>query len=288
MKTITLFSFCLIFCLLNSIPVWAQITRGDIPESPDVTVEVILLNNTRHTGNVISANDDELELRTDSGRIFIEFSSIRSIRELDPTRRTASWFENPNTSRLFFSPTARPLNKGDGYYQNIYVFFNNFAYAVTDNIALTAGFSLVPGVRLGNQLYLISGKFGYEVSENNYIGAGVGAASVDGFDNGLVLGYANYTRAFQRASLTGGITGFSVDDEAGTYAFYAGGDYRLWQRIAFVTENFYFPEADDGLVVSYGLRFMGERISFDLAWFRPGLGSGMGVGIPYVDVVFNF
>lgn len=138
MKTTLLFSFCLIFCLMSSISAWAQITGSDIPESPDVTVEVILLNNTRHTGNVISATDEELELRTDSGRIFIELSSIRSIRELDLNRRSTSWFENPNTSRLFFSPTARPLNKGDGYYQNIYVFFNNLAYAVTDNIALTA------------------------------------------------------------------------------------------------------------------------------------------------------
>ncbi|MDX1642187.1 MAG: hypothetical protein R3220_10845, partial [Balneolaceae bacterium] len=84
------------------------------------------------------------------------------------------------------------------------------------------------------------------------------------------------------------ITTFSVADDIGTYALYFGGDYRLIQRIAFVTENFVFPDVDDSLVLSYGLRFIGENMSFDLAFFRPGLGTDIGFGIPYVDFVFNF
>lgn len=49
-----------------------------------------------------------------------------------------------------------------------------------------------------------------------------------------------------------------------------------------------FPDADDVFIVSYGIRLMGEEISFDLALFRPGLGTDYVFGIPYIDFVFNF
>ncbi|MCC5907337.1 MAG: hypothetical protein JJU13_14085 [Balneolaceae bacterium] len=288
MKTlfVTLFvSSCLFFPVI----LFAQITPADVVVDSNKTVEITLADRSTLIGNIISVDDNELELRKDATRIFVQLSQIRSIREVDLTRKGALWFENPNNSRLFFSPTARPLKKGDGYYQNIYVFFNNFAYAATDNIAVTAGFTLLPTVRLTEQLYFLTGKFGMEVSPNNYLGGGLGLATAGGADEGLVIGYANYTRSFHRASLTGGVAGFTLSDsDAGTYAFYFGGDYRVSQRVALVTENFIFPESPDPFGISYGVRLMGQRMSFDLAYFQPGLGSDVGFGIPYVDVVINF
>lgn len=266
----------------------AQTSPSDIEVDSSKTVEIELTNSTTLTGSVLSVTETELELQQESGRTFILLSRIRTIREIDNTRKKNRWFPNPNYSRLFFSPTAQPLQKNSGYYQNIYVFFNNLAYAVSDNIAFTGGFSMLPGVGISEQLYFFTGKFGYEVSEGHFVGAGLGAASANTFEDALVIGYANYTHSFHRGSLTGGFTTFSVDEEIGTYALYFGGDYRLIQRISFVTENFVFPEAGDELVLSYGLRFMGENMSFDLAFFRPGLGTDIGFGIPYVDFVFNF
>ncbi|NBC64032.1 MAG: hypothetical protein GVY07_00030 [Bacteroidetes bacterium] len=213
---------------------------------------------------------------------------IREIHSVDLTKKGTQWFPNPNYSRLFFSPTAQPIQKNSGYYQNIYVFFNNVAYAVNDNIAFTGGFSMIPSVSISNQLYFFTGKVGFEVADDHFLGGGLGAASANTFEDALIIGYANYTRGFHRGNITGGVTTFSIEEEIGTYALYFGGDYRLIQRISFVTENFIFPEAGDEFVLSYGLRFMGENMSFDLAFFRPGLGTDIGFGIPYVDFVFNF
>ncbi len=268
---------------------FAQISPGDVEVDSSKTVEITLTDRSTLIGYIVSVDDEELELRKDATRIFVQLSQIRSIREVDLTRKGALWFENPNYSRLFFSPTARPLKKGDGYYQNIYIFFNNFAYAATDNIAFTAGFTLIPARRISEQLYFLTGKFGMEVSPGNYIGGGLGVATAGGAEEGLVIGYANYTRSFHRASLTGGVAGFTLSDtDAGTYAFYFGGDYRISQRVALVTENFIFPESPDPFGISYGVRLMGQRMSFDLAYFRPGLGSDVGFGVPYASVVFNF
>lgn len=102
-----------------------------------------------------------------------------------------------------------------------------------------------------------------------------------------MIGFGNYTYAFSRGSLTTGLTGFSVTDETGAFAILFGGDYRLSQRIAFVSENHFFPQ-EGATILSYGLRFMGEQMSFDLAFFHPGIGNDLGFGIPFIDFVFNF
>lgn len=277
----------LLFLIFPAIS-FAQISPSDVEVDSSKTVEIELRNNSTLTGTIVSVSDNELELQQEDGRTFIRLSRIRAIHDLNTTRKGTRWFSNPNYSRLFFSPTAQPLQKGNGYYQNIYVFFNNVAYAVSDNIAFTGGFSMLPGISITDQLYFFTGKAGFEIADGHYIGGGLGVASANTFEDALFLGYGNYTHAFHRGSITGGITGFSASEDAGTYAVYFGGDYRLIQRIAFVTENFVFPDVDDSLVLSYGLRFMGENMSFDLAFFRPGLGTDIGFGIPYVDFVFNF
>jgi hypothetical protein len=282
---------CFLFFIFTLFPLllFSQISPDEIAVDSTKTVELRLADGSVLVGNILSVDEDELELRKDATRIFVRLDQIRSVREIDLTRKGALWFENPNYSRLFFSPTARPLRKGDGYYQNIYVFFNNFAYAATDHIALTAGFTLLPTIRISEQLYFLTGKFGMEVAENHYLGGGLGFAGAGEANEGIIIGYANYTRSFHRASFTGGAAAFTLSNtDAGTYAFYFGGDYRLSQRVAVVSENFIFPESDDPLGISYGLRLMGQRMSFDLAYFRPGLGSDVGLGIPYVDVVINF
>lgn len=278
----------LLLFLLFPIISFAQISSSDVEVDSSKTVEVELRNGSILTGSIISVSEEEIELQEANGRTFIRLSRVRQIRDVDLTRKGNQWFPNPNYSRLFFSPTAQPLQKNSGYYQNIYVFFNNVAYAVSDNVAFTGGFSMLPGINISNQLYFFTGKVGFEVSDGHYLGGGLGVASANTFEDALFLGYANYTHAFHRGSLTGGVTTFSIAEDIGTYALYFGGDYRLIQRISFVTENYVFPEAGDELVLSYGLRFMGQNMSFDLAFFRPGLGTDIGFGIPYVDFVFNF
>lgn len=122
-----------------------------------------------------------------------------------------------------------------------------------------------------------TGKAGFEIANGHYIGGGLGVASANTFEDVLPIGYANYTHSFHTGNLTGGITIFSIEEDIGTYALYFGRDYRLILRISFVTENFVFPEAGDEPVLSYDLRFMGQNISFDLAFFRPALGTDIWV-----------
>jgi hypothetical protein len=53
-----------------------------------------------------------------------------------------------------------------------------------------------------------------------------------------------------------------------------------------VTENYLLPISEENLVYSFGVRFMGERLTTDLAIFNLS-GSGV-IGLPFVDFVFKF
>ena len=114
----------LLLFLLFPILSFAQISPSDVEVDSSKTVEVELRNGSILTGSVLSVTDDELELQQENGRTFVGLSRISEIRDVDLSKKGNQWFPNPNYSRLFFSPTAQPLQKNSGYYQNIYVFFN--------------------------------------------------------------------------------------------------------------------------------------------------------------------
>ena len=67
-----------------------------------------------------------------------------------------------------------------------------------------------------------------------------------------------------------------------------GGETRLSRRVSFVTENYLIPNDDVNSVISYGLRFFGEKLSADLAfWNAPG-NEMVFPGIPYVAFSVKF
>jgi hypothetical protein len=64
-----------------------------------------------------------------------------------------------------FAPTGRPLRKGDGYFSDHYVVFPGFAYGLTDNVNVSGGFSVVPGLNLEEQFFYVSSTVGWKLSK---------------------------------------------------------------------------------------------------------------------------
>ena len=65
-----------------------------------------------------------------------------------------------------------------------------------------------------------------------------------------------------------------------------GAEKRISRRISIVTENYLLPVSTDNILYSFGLRFMGEKITTDLALFN--VANSRIIGIPWVDFVFRF
>jgi len=67
-----------------------------------------------------------------------------------------------------------------------------------------------------------------------------------------------------------------------------GGQHRLSRRIALISENWFLPFDDsNGSVVSYGLRFIGEKIAVDLA-FANSLEDAIFPGVPLLGFTFKY
>lgn len=62
--------------------------------------------------------------------------SFKEIKEVSFNDKGQVWFRNPNATRYLFAPSAIPLKKGEGYYQNFYILGNAVNYGITDNFSL--------------------------------------------------------------------------------------------------------------------------------------------------------
>ena len=246
-------------------------------------------------GRIVEIRDNDVRFMTDWGEVTIPLGSITRIQEMERAlaRKTKYQFTNPNTTRLFFAPTGRTLRKGTGYFSNYYVLFPGIAYAITDNLSIGGGMSIIPWIDLDEQLFYLTPKLGLKTAKNLHLSAGALLIRVNDFDDGddLKLVGAIYgvgTLGTLDESITAGLGyGFEGSDFADKPMIMVGGELRASNRTAFVTENWLFPGADKPLV-SYGVRFFGEKISVDLAFINVVSEDAIFPGIPYIDFVYNF
>ena len=263
-----------------------------IPDQDEVQI-LTTQDGSTLMGRIVEIRDEEIIFQTDVGEITILISKIKTIKEV-PTRQVRKgqyWFENPNTTRLYFSPTARMLEGGKGYFADYMLFFPSVAFGITGNLTIGGGMTLLPGVDIDDQVFYFTPKIGIKTSSNTNFAAGALILALPEIDDespvvGILYGVGTFGKPDGSVTLGLGY-GFVEDEIADKPMFMIGGEKRISRRMSFVSENWIFPEVDEP-VVSYGFRFFGEGISVDLALFNV-LGEDIFFpGIPWVDFVFNF
>lgn len=264
----------------------AQIVPGDTIQ------EVTLTDGSVLFGHILEVTDDHVTLETPGGvRMELERAHVRSVR---PARGQVVegrfWRADPNRSRLFFAPTARPLERGDAYVASYMLFFPFAGYGLTDRLSIAGGTPIFPEI-IGEVFY-VAPKF--TAVKQPGIDLAVGALAffltreVDEGSVGVIYGSGTFgspDRAFSGGvgwgfSLGGGVSRIESDP-----VFMAGGEIRTGERIKLVTENWF--ASGEGIATG-GVRFFGERLSADL-----GLGLWRGGGdleccLPVVNFVYNF
>lgn len=284
--------------------------RGELIESFDKELKgnmyhVVLVNGNEFTAKYVERRKNIVVFQTDAlGQLSVATSDIRQMKNIKEENIKGGnyFFPNPNNTRYFFAPSAMNLKKGEGYYQNTYVIGNSVNYGLTDNFSIGA-IVVLPS------LVFITPKIGFRVADNFHLGGGVMAGIVpDLFDGnvslaGIGYGVATYGTLEYNATL-------------GTGMLYAEGEFfdrpiitlsgmaRINKRLAFVSENWFLPTSKEvyysssGQYVmknvyyeglSYGLRFMWEKISLDFAFINNrDIVENMPIGIPYIDFVVKF
>lgn len=285
-----LFAFALITTLAMPASAGAQgkapgRDRLRVVDSTKIQV-ITMRDGSSLVGRIVSVRADSVDFQTGVGRMQVAIGDIREIRETDSSRMHDGtyWFPNPNATRLFFAPTGQMLKKGEGYFADYELFFPGVAYGITDNISIGGGVSIFPA-GLDEQIYFVTPKVGMSFGEQVHLAAGLLVAGTSGGTGGV--GYAVGTLGDGDASGTIGLGyGFAGGDIESKPLVMLGGEKRISRRLALVTENYLLPISEDNLVYSFGVRFMGEKLTTDLAIFNVS-GSGV-IGLPYVDFVFRF
>ena len=250
---------------------------------------IILKDGSEVIGTIEAEDSSQVEFKTLSGvSMRIPRGQIKEFERLSGEIVGGEYKRfDPNHTRLFFAPTARPLKQGQGYFSAYQIFFPFVAVGVTDFLSLAGGISLIPGAK--EQIYYLAPKLTPLHLENIDVSAGVlyiNATGTDFSGVGIVYGVGTYGK--QDAALTAGLGwGFAQGEVSNKPILMLGGELRISNSIKLLTEN-WIPPGTDVFLYSFGIRFFGESLAADLGL----IGSSKGLNgfpfIPWVGFAYNF
>lgn len=259
-------------------------------QEPDTTAvalngiyEVRLTDGSVLYGRVVEDTGDGIVVRTEAG------ATVRLLRgqiagvTLAEGRVVAGrvWPADPNATRLFFGPTARPVGAGRGYLGVYEVVFPFVTLGISDNISISGGTPIVPEVV--GEVWYFAPKVTFVRTERGAAAAGAFVAGTEDDYLGVVYGVGTWGGP-DRSVTTGVGFGFTGDDLSDQAVVMVGGELRTGPGTKLISENYFFPGEPFG-AVSGGIRFFGERLSADLGIAASLEDDGW---IPLVNFVYSF
>lgn len=276
----------------------AQATGPTLAVAADTSMRQLikLRDGSSVLGRITQSWGDSARVESMAGVLMLRLASVSSVKLVRATsiHDGAYWPDDPNATRLFFAPTGRMLKKGEGYIANHWLFLMDGYKGVTDRFTLGGAMSLIPSDDfLKNNVYFISPKVAITQSERVNTAAGVWMGTApfvnDATDDLTTFGiaYGVATLGGDNGAFTfGGGYGFAEGKLARNPMLMVGGTKRLSRRVAFVSENWLFPNTDNP-VVSAGIRTIGDNVSWDFGFITV-LGTSDTVLAPWVGVAWKF
>lgn len=273
----------LVIVIVASIECRAQ---KNIPQDSDTTKYWRIQTNddNEFVGRILKTEGGVITLQTDKfGTITIRFVDIKSIEEADPKKIVGDqyWADNFQSTRYFFMPNGYGLKPGEGYYQNVWIMFNQFTVGVSNNFSISAG--TIPIFLFGADVvpFWLNGKISVPLGEKVHLGTGVLYASAFGGDAdgsggfGVAYGVMTFGSRDKNASLGVGY-GFSRGDFSKRPVISFSTMTRLGPRSYLMTENYLFGAGDSEAfgLLSIGGRRLFNKVGLDFGGFIP-VGGGI-------------
>ncbi len=284
---------------------WEQI-RNRLENNENLQAHLELSDGSRVNGKVLALEGVTLYLQSLGGEVQFLLENLHKIVLLSDEeydKYTSFSYPNPNATRYLFSPSAIPLDKGTGYYQNIFVGLNSFSCGVTDHVSLSGGlelFSTLASIFVDDYL----GAIGYvnvkastPIGNKIYVGGGAIMGGMLAEEGGsVIMGYTLFTYGNKEHNVTlGGGWSFingqwsrRLNEEGSKKpTLNLGAMTRVGKNVSLVTENWFtsvqttrtihvydFPSRTsftgsqtstiDYLAISGAIRIMNPKVSFDL------------------------
>lgn len=245
-----------------------------------------------YIGRVLSETGDSVVFKTEKlGILRFSKTDILALRDLDKVSAVKGeyWLPNPQSSRYFWAPNGYGLKKGEAYYQNIWVMYNQVSFGLTNHFSLGGG--IMPVFLLGAEVvpvWLVP-KFSVPIEKEKInLGTGAFLGSFIGEDTGvfgLLYGTATFGSRDKNFSL-GMAYGFADSEWMNKPVINLSTLIRVGPKGYFISENYLIP-ADNQLagVISFGGRSMIRKIGLDYSlWIPVGADIGSFFALPFLGV----
>ncbi len=267
-----------------------DLKEGSYEENTYIIVE--LEGGGNFSGMLKKVEDEYLVLELEEGEMRIRKRQIKKLSFINNrfSRAGKFWFPNPNDTRYLFGPTAYPLGRNEGYYQNIYVLFNAAFVGITDHWDVGGGLEILSTLS-GGPILFFSTKWGGKVADKFHLAGGALVGTVMVLDADDVFG--NFFGVGTLGSRENNISiklgyGFIDGEVADRPQITISGMTRVSQRLSLVSENWLLPIDGYYGAFSVGVRFMGEKTTFDFAFFRTTEWEAGIIAAPFLGFVYKF
>ncbi len=288
----TTFKSGLLFSLFTLSCFWA--TSQTVNDSTMIQIET--LDGNRFVGKIISENSENLVLSTEYlGEVVIQQKNIksRSFIHSHQIKDGELWFDNPQSSRYFWAPNGYGLKKGEGYYQNVWILWNQFAVGITDYFSI--GGTVIPLFLFGGEPtpVFLSPKVSFPIARNKFnVGAGALIGTVIGESEtgfGIVYGVSTFGSPDNNFSFGLGY-GYKGGEWASSPLINISGMTRLSARWYLLSENhFLIIEGEGGGIIIGGARWIINRAALDFGFFIPvGIGMDEFIALPWLGFTVPF
>jgi hypothetical protein len=247
-------------------------------------------------GVILSDTGDTLIVKTEKlGLLHIPRTDIHSEKELKSVSKTKGqyWLPNPQSSRYFWAPNGYGLKKGEAYFQNIWVMYNQVSVGLSDYFSIGGGvvplFLFPEGV---TPVWIVP-KLSIPISKEKInLGAGAFLGTVIGESTGvfgLLYGTSTFGSRDKNVSI-GMAYGFAGGEWMGKPIINFSTMVRTGPKGYFISENYFLPVDDQfAAVISVGGRTIIRRIGLDYSLWIP-FGSDISnlIVLPFLGVSIPF
>lgn len=216
-----------------------------------------------------------------SSFLFVLLLGLVRVPAISQSNEGTTLAPTPVTNGVFLVPSGFGPEKGEVYYQNLTVFFNQIQYGASDQFSLSMSFELLS---LFAALDSAQYRPGFAVSPkvsvpfpNKGVQLGFGAmfveipATDEFLDLGFILGAVTFGERDRHISA--GLGFGLVEGEFSVQPIYlCSGQYRLTRRWQFMSENLWIPAAKLGMF-NFGFRARGRQIHWDVGLMLSGEGG---------------
>lgn len=261
---------------------------GQVQDTTTYRVET--KDGNEYIGKISFDSPDRITLITKNlGEIQLKKNDILKIEaiKISQIKNGLLWFDNPQASRYFWMPNGYGVKKGEGYYQNVWVFVNQITVAPSDYFSIGVG--LVPAFFFGAPTPVwVTGKFSIPVESDKFnIGGGILSGTVLGIEQsgfGIAYGMTTFGSRDKNVSFGAG-WGYAGEGWSKQPTLSFSALIRTSNRGYFITENYYIGSGEDPLVLlSIGGRRMVKKTGIDFGLFMP-IAEGVGpIALPWLGI----